>query len=96
MGEKRDVYVEKLKTKLSEWNVEIDKFQAKADAAKEGAKVKYGKHVTELKKKRREVEEKMAGLQKAGDEAWKEVKKGVDTAWQEMSKSFKAAKSKFN
>ncbi len=56
MSEKRDAYVEKLKTKLDLWNKEIDRFQATADGAKTGAKVKYVKHLTELKVKRREVE----------------------------------------
>ncbi len=38
----------------------------------------------------------MESLQKAGEEAWKDVKKGVDTTWQAMTKSFKTARSRFN
>jgi hypothetical protein len=95
MGEKREVYVEKLKAKIDEWNTEIGKLEVKANQVKVDARAKYQKQVGELKKKQGEVEVKVRELKKAGDGAWQDMKVGVDVAWKALGESVKAAKSRF-
>ncbi len=96
MGGERDAYVEKLKTKIDEWNAEIDKLQTQADQAQADARVAYQKHMVELKSKRQVLQEKMAELHQAGENAWEDVKKGVETAKKILSESVQTAKSRFN
>jgi DNA-binding transcriptional MerR regulator len=91
-----DAYVEKMKTKIDRWKVEIDKLQAKADRAKTDAQIQYRHQMQELMAKRHDLEEKMMELQKAKVAAWQDMKAGVDTARHALGKSIKAAKSRFN
>jgi predicted nucleic acid-binding Zn-ribbon protein len=95
MGEKRDVYVEKLKSKIDEWNSDIDKLQAKADQLGAGAQAELQKHIAELKAKRGELQEKMGAVQKAGGEAWEDMKSGANSALEALGKAVQAAKSRF-
>lgn len=96
MATKRDAYVEKLKGNIDKWNAEISEFQTKADQAKADAKVEILKQIAEIKARRQELEEKMADLKNAGEEAWEDVKKGVDVARQILGRAIQSAKSRFN
>ena len=95
MGEKRDEYVEKLKSKIDDWNRDIDKLQAKADQMAADTRVKYQKQIADLKAKQKEVKDNMDKLQKAGAEAWVDLKAGMNSAWKALGESVKSAKSKF-
>jgi len=95
MTEKRDAYVQKMKAKLDEWNAEIDKLQAKADQAKAASKIQYQKQITELREKRKEIEDKIAALQEAGESAWEDLKQGLENSWEILKTSFTRAKSEF-
>lgn len=95
MVDKRDAYVEKLKSKIDEWNRDIDKLQAKADQMAADARVKYQKQIEGLKAKQKEVQDKMGQLQKASGEAWVELKTGMNSAWKALGESVKSAKTKF-
>jgi chromosome segregation ATPase len=96
MGEKRDAYIEEVKSKLDKWNVEINKYQAKAAKAKAVAQVQLNKEVEEIKAKRKLLEEKIADMQRAGDMAWEDIKGGVESAWKSLGDSIQTAKSRFN
>jgi hypothetical protein len=95
MGAKRDAYVEEIKGKIDNWNLEIDKFQAKTDIAKAKAQAQYLKHIEELKGKRKEVEAKLDEIQRSSETAWEDVKAGADKAWKSMSETIKIARSRF-
>lgn len=95
MSEKRDAYVQKLKAKMNEWNAEIDKIEAKADQADAESKIEYEKQVEDLRAKRKEVEDKMAELQQAGEGAWEDLKKGIESAWDSLGNALKSATSRF-
>ncbi|MFZ7110071.1 MAG: coiled coil domain-containing protein [Desulfatiglandales bacterium] len=95
MTEKRDAYVKKLKAKMDEWNAEIDKIEAQADQAEAEAKIEYYRQVEDLRAKRRDVEDKMAELQKAGDGAWEDLKAGIESAWDSLGNALKSAASRF-
>lgn len=95
MGEKRDAYVEKLKAQIDKWNADIDGLQAKANQAGADAKVKMQKHIDDLKAKRQELEEKIKPIQKAGGEAWEDLKSGANQAFKALGEAVQAAKSRF-
>ena len=95
MGEKRDEYVEKLKDQIDKWNADIDQLQAKADKMGAEAKVKAQKHIEDLKAKRLQLEEKLKPIQKAGGEAWEDLKSGANQALKALGEAVNAAKSRF-
>ncbi|MBN2033275.1 MAG: hypothetical protein JW836_08370 [Deltaproteobacteria bacterium] len=92
----RDAYVQKLKAKMDEWNAEIDKLAAKADQADAELKIKYHKQVEDLRAKRKEVEDKIAELQQAGEGAWEDLREGLENSWEILKTSFTKAKSEFD
>lgn len=95
MTEKRDAYVEKLKSKLDQWNAEIDEIEAKADQTEAESKIEYEKQLEDLRAKRKNVEDKIVELQQAGDGAWEDLKAGVEIAWDSLGNAIKSAASRF-
>ncbi|MDZ7700370.1 MAG: hypothetical protein U5R49_26725 [Deltaproteobacteria bacterium] len=95
MSETRDAYVQKLKAKMDEWNAEIDKLEAKADQADAESKIEYEKQLEDLRAKRKDVEDKMAELQQAGDGAWEDLKAGIESSWDSLGNALKSAASRF-
>lgn len=95
MTEKRDTYVQKLKPELDEWNAGMDKLAAKADQAEAEAKIRYYKELEDLRAKRRDLEDKIAQLQQAGEGAWEDLKQGLENSWEILKTSFTRAKSEF-
>jgi uncharacterized coiled-coil DUF342 family protein len=95
MGEQREVYVEKFKSKLDEWNSEIDKLQAKAKGTHDEVLVSYNKQIEALKAKRDDLKGKMAVLHTRGEAAWEDLRDGIGTAWKNLGDSIEDAKSRF-
>ena len=96
MGAKRDAYIEEVKLKIDKWNVEINKYQAKASKAKASAKAQLTQELNEIKSKRKVLEEQIADMQRVGEAAWEDVKVGVDLAWESLGEAIQKAKSRFN
>ena len=96
MGEKRDAYVQKLKAKMDEWSAEIDKIEAKAGQTEAESKIAYEKQLADLRAKRKEVDKKIAELQKAGEGAWEDLKQGLENSWEILKTSVTKAKSEFD
>ncbi len=95
MGEQREAYIEKFKSKLDEWNADIDKLQAKAKGAHEEALVSYNKQIEALKAKRDDLKGKMAELHTKGEAAWEDLRDGIGTAWKNLGDSIEEAKTRF-
>lgn len=95
MTEKRDAYVQKLKAKMDEWNAEIDKLKARADQAEAEAKIEYHQQIEDLREKRKEVEDKIAEVQQAGEGAWEDLRQGLENSWEILKAAFARAKSRF-
>lgn len=93
--EKRDAYVQKLHTKIDEWNREIDRLSSKANEVEADARSEYRKQVDALKQKRRDIEEKIKHLNRSGEEAWEDIKSGLDMAWDAMNQAIQSATSRF-
>ena len=95
MNDNRDVYVEKMKAKLDEWNAEIDKLEAKARQAKADARVGYREQVDALKKKKATLSERVDDLRQSGEGAWKDIKTGIELAADSLSEALRSAQSRF-
>jgi uncharacterized coiled-coil DUF342 family protein len=91
----RDAYVQKMKAKLDEWNAELEKLSAKADAAEADAKLKYNEQITMLRKQRDEARQQLDELVSASDDAWDDLRQGVESAWGKVSNAFRTALGRF-
>lgn len=91
----RDVYAQKLKAKLDEWNGELNKLSAKASSAEADAKLKYQEVIDDLKKQRDEAQEQLDKLQSASEDAWQDMKEDLESAWGQIGKAFNDAVDRF-
>jgi len=78
------------------WNVERNKLDAKAQQAKVEVKKKFEEQLKTLQNRREKMRQKLDQIDKAGEEAWKDVKKGVDSAWHSLNEAIKKARSHFD
>jgi hypothetical protein len=92
----KDEYTEKLKTQLNEWNIEIDKLQARAKEAYVDASVSIENNIETLREKRDEAQEKLEELYKTSGISWEHLKKGAENAWRELRDALEKAKSEFD
>ena len=95
MSEKRDQYVEALKTKLDEWNREIDALSTKADEVKADLGEKYREEVAELRRKWAAADEKLDELRRSGGDAWEDMKDGAEEVWDTLGRSVRSMISRF-
>lgn len=91
----KEAYEKKLQAKLDEWNADIHKLKAKADAAEADAQLKYYKQIEELRTMQDAARKKLEELKDAGDDAWEDLKAGIDSAWDALHTSVKSAISRF-
>ncbi len=95
----REQFLEKMKQQLDElnyrWNIERNKFEAKAQHITAEARKTFEAELEELQKLRKEMKEKIVDLEVAGENAWDDVKDGAEDAWKALSKAFKKAGSHF-
>ena len=92
---KKEAYEKKLKSQLDEWNAEIAKLKAKADAAEADAQLEYHKQIEELRTLQNKAKGKLNELKEAGDSAWEDLTAGIDSAWDSLSNAVKSARSRF-
>ncbi|WP_022949679.1 sll1863 family stress response protein [Methylohalobius crimeensis] len=91
----RDAYVQKMKAKLDEWNAELDKLSAQAEAAEADAKLEYQDQIDELEKLRNQARQKLGEVESASDDAWADVRQGAEAALNEMNNAFSNALKRF-
>lgn len=94
MNEK-DLYQQKLKAQLNEWQADIDKLKAKMAGASVGAKMELSQHINMLEGKIDEGNSKLVELDQATDDSWETLKDGFEEAWESISAAFKEAYKKF-
>ena len=95
MNDKRDMYVEKFKAKIDEWNAEIDRLNARAKQTEADTRMAYLDQVRELEKQRDETREKINRLQEAGEGAWEDLKAGTEMTFEAMRVTFESIRERF-
>lgn len=91
----REELIQKLKTRLDEWNKSIDELEAQAEKVEADAKIKLQEQLQELKKQRDSARNDLRDLQSAGSEAFEDMKDGLEQAWKSINDSFRSALTRF-
>jgi outer membrane murein-binding lipoprotein Lpp len=91
----RDVYVQKMKSKLDEWNADIDKLAAKVEAAEADTKIAYRTQIENLRAKHAAAGQKLEELRTASEGAWEDMRSGIESAWLAIGSAVKDALSRF-
>lgn len=95
MSDTRELYVEKMKAKLDEWNDQIDKLEAKSRQKEADARQAYEKQIESIKEKRRAAKENLDNMRQAGENAWEDLKAGVESAAASLGEAIRSAQSRF-
>jgi phage host-nuclease inhibitor protein Gam len=93
--EKKDAYVEKIKSQIDGWSVEIDKLEAKAKKKKADARTEYENQISALREKLTSAKGKIKELQGASEASWEDLKQGAESAWGSLKEGLEKAKSRF-
>ena len=94
--EQMKAFHEQMKTRLAEYNDDIDKLQAKVESLGEDAKAKAEQPMAELRQKRDEVSKKLLELSSSGGNAWEHLKSGVDAAMEDLGNTYKKVIAEFS
>ncbi|EXJ14803.1 sll1863 family stress response protein [Imhoffiella purpurea] len=92
----REAYVEGLKSKLDQWDAEIDKLETKVDVVSADAKAQYVEYLATLKEQRDEASSRLEELRDSSGDAWQEMRDGAERAANALTESLKSAKSKLH
>ncbi|MBA1146121.1 hypothetical protein H0Z60_03510 [Ectothiorhodospiraceae bacterium WFHF3C12] len=93
---RRDQYVEQLKSKLDEWNAELARLEAEGERTQAQLSKGLEEQLVEARKRRDEAWEWLQKLQKANESAWDDMVKGTEQAWDAFSDALKNARNRFN
>lgn len=91
----REELIQKMKAQLDQWDIEIDRFSAQAQAAQDEAKLKYQAQIEALKQQREEAKLQLHALQASSEDAWDSLREGMESAWDAISKATKDALFRF-
>ena len=87
---------EQTKSRLSEYNDDIDKLQAKVEELGGDAKTKAEQQMIALRQKRDDVSKKLEELSSDGGDAWEQLKSGIDTAVEDLGNTYKKVAAEFS
>lgn len=91
----KEIYEQKIKARLDEWQSEIDKYKARLKNAEADAKLEVEQQLNDIQAKQDKAKQTFSELSKAGENAWEDVKSGLDRALAELDGAIKAASSEF-
>jgi uncharacterized phage infection (PIP) family protein YhgE len=94
--EQMQAFQEQMKTKLAEYNDDIDKLQAKVEALGGDAKAKAEQQMTELRQKRDDASKKLQELSSSSGNAWKQLKSGIEAALDDLGNTYKKVAAEFS
>ena len=87
---------EQMKTRLAEYNDDIDKLQAKMEELGGDARAKAEQPMAELRQKRDDVSKKIQELGSSGGNAWEQLKSGIDAAMEDLGNAYKKVVAEFS
>jgi len=91
----REEYLEKLKSKLDDWNADIDKLETRAQEAQGEIQGQIRKQLATLREMRDDAQKQYLELQNAAADAWDVMVEGTEKAWKAWFGAFEDARSKF-
>lgn len=94
--EQMEAFRDKTKTRLAEYEKEIDQLQAKTEKLGGDAKAKAEQQLTTLRQKRDVVADKLKELGSSTGNAWDQLKSGIDAAMEDLGNAYKKAAAEFS
>ncbi len=91
----RDAYVEKLRVQIDEWNVEISRLEAEAEKTVREERMRYERHIRDLREMRRKAQLRLTEIQEAREDSWEELKEDVGNVWNTFKETLARTKSEF-
>ncbi len=91
----REIFVEKLKAKIDEWNSEVDRLESKAEVVDVQYRARSRAAIQEIKGKVQQIERKLTVIKNSSTDAWEDLKAGVEGAWTDFEASLKQAKERY-
>jgi transposase len=91
---KKELYKQKMRAQLDEWEAEVDKFKAKASGASANVQLELNKNINAMKDKIEQGKSKLAEIADASEDSWESIKAGVDSAWDSLGAAVSDAKAK--
>lgn len=93
--ELQNAYRQKMAAQLKEWGAQINLLEAKVENAGADARIKGAEELDRLRAKQRAASAKMKELEKAGSEAWGQLKETADNLWAELRTGVADARTRF-
>lgn len=94
--EEQKLYEAKLKSKITEWEAELEKLKAKAEYHKLETTSELKDKIDEAKNKQSSLEQQLEKMKTSGEGAWSEMKQGLEKASGEIETAIKNAKERMN
>lgn len=91
----RHEYVQKLKTKLDEWDREIDSMEARLKEAKGDAEHRARLALDDLKLTRAQLTQRVDELLTASDDAVQRIRLSFESAWDNVKNGLSAVRAEF-
>ncbi|HDP80866.1 MAG TPA: hypothetical protein ENN21_08495 [Spirochaetes bacterium] len=89
--ENKSAFLQKVESRLKEWDAELQILQAKVDRVGADARVKYLEKVQELKQKRGELQERARQIKDSAAESWESLTDGLESSWSQLKSGLKSA-----
>ena len=87
-------YAAAVQRNIDAWNAYMDALQARAGAANEGVRNKFGEAVSSVQQKK--AEQRLKELRQSSGEAWTTLRLGMNDAMGDLDRAGREAASKFN
>ena len=91
---KREEYIDELTSRLKKWDRELAEFEEKSEQRKARIKATLSEKIDNLKARRQEIREKIARLEDAGEDAFKNVKSDIENLWKDIKKGIGSIKKR--
>ncbi len=88
--ENRKEFVTRLSARVKELEIEIKELEAITDRTVEEVKAEYHEQIINLFLRKEELNDKVNRLQKAGGDAWEDMKAGAGLSWEVFEESIKS------
>ena len=88
--EKTKEYIDLMTARLQQLDGEIRELGAFADKAIREVEADYRQQINELFLKKAKVQNKVSKVQKAGEDAWEDMKAGNELSWEAFEESVKS------
>ena len=92
---KKDEYAKKIEAQLGSITPKIDELKAKAAKASTDVRAKLDLQISDLDKKRTEIQKKLEDMKTSTSAAFTDMKDGIDKALKELDDSYNKAKARF-